>query len=106
MLLTIKAAVLGNDLGYLLHKNPARAHTFELPFGRAHVFYPHLGGERAQAALLLDIDPVGLVRGSGKPGAEGALDQYVNDRPYAASSFLRVAMAQVLGSAMGGRSKE
>ena len=55
-------------------------------------------------ALLLEVDPVGLVRGR-TAGAEGLLDQYVNDRPYAASSFLSVAIAQVFGSALGGRGK-
>src|SRR5215510_12344772 len=73
------------DLGYLLHKNPARSHEVELGFGRAHMFYPEANDERCTFVLLLDIDPVGLVRGSGKDG--GLLDQYVNDRPYAASSF-------------------
>jgi PNKP (polynucleotide 5'-kinase/3'-phosphatase) family adenylyltransferase-like protein/Hen1-like subunit of RNA repair complex len=73
------------DLGFLLHKHPARSHELELAFGRAHMFYPEATEERCTFALLLDIDPVGLVRGSGKDG--GLLDQYVNDRPYAASSF-------------------
>lgn len=100
MLLTITAAVSGSDLGYLLHKNPARAQSFELPFGKAHVFYPRQSDREAQAALLLDIDPIGLVRGKGQ------LDQYVNDRPYAASSFLSVAISRVFGSAMNGKSKE
>jgi len=36
----------------------------------------------------------------------GPLDQYVNDRPYAASSFLSVAIAQLYGSAIRGQSKE
>jgi 3' terminal RNA ribose 2'-O-methyltransferase Hen1 len=81
-------------------------HSFGLPFGNAHVFYPRLGEQESEAALLLDVDPVGLVRGSGKPGSEGALDQYVNDRPYAASSFLSVALARIFGTAMSGKSKE
>jgi len=34
------------------------------------------------------------------------LKQYVNDRPYAASSFLSVAISRVFGTAMRGRSKE
>ena len=106
MLLTIGADISGTDLGYLLHKNPAREHSFDLPFGKAHVFYPALGDGSAQVALLLDIDPVGLVRGSAKGPGEGALDQYVNDRPYVASSFLSVALSRVFGTAMGGRSKE
>ena len=105
MLLTISADIAGGDLGYLLHKNPSRVHSFELPFGKAHVFYPELGASRSEAALLLDVDAVSLVRGRSH-AAEAGLHQYVNDRPYAASSFLSVAMAQVFGTAMGGRSKE
>jgi 3' terminal RNA ribose 2'-O-methyltransferase Hen1 len=101
VLLTLRAGVSGVDLGYLLHKNPARLHTFELAFGKVHVFYPELDETRAQAALLLDIDPIGLVRGT-----EGGIDQYVNDRPYVASSFLSVALSRVLGTAMSGKSKE
>jgi 3' terminal RNA ribose 2'-O-methyltransferase Hen1 len=94
------------DLGYLLHKNPARLHTFPLAFGQAHVFYPEANSDRCTAALLLDVDPVGLVRNRRGPSGEGGtLDQYVNDRPYVASSFLSVAISRVLGSALGGRSK-
>ena len=108
MLLTITTTYTpATDLGYLLHKNPARAQSFDLSFGQAHVFYPEATNERCTAALLLDIDPVALVRGSqGRGGAGRTLAQYVNDRPYVASSFLSVAIAQVLGSALGGRCKE
>jgi 3' terminal RNA ribose 2'-O-methyltransferase Hen1 len=108
MLLTISTTHRpATDLGYLLHKHPARLSSFDLTFGRAHVFYPEATEERCTAALLLDIDPVGLVRGRGGPAGEGGLlDQYVNDRPYVASSFLSVAIAQVLGTALGGRSKD
>src|SRR5437868_6563575 len=95
------------DLGYLLHKNPARVQSFPLSFGQAHVFYPQADAQRCTAALLLDVDPVGLVRNRRGPPGEGyALEQYVNDRPYVASSFLSVALAQVFGSALGGKSKE
>ena len=94
------------ELGYLLHKNPAKVHTFDLPFGRAQVFYPEATPERCTAALLLEIDPVGLVRGRGPAGEGFALQQYVNDRPYTASSFLSVAISQVFGSALGGRCKD
>lgn len=80
-------------------------HTFELPFGKAYVFYPELGTFRSEAALLLDVDGISLVRGRSH-AAEAGLHQYVNDRPYAASSFLSVAIAHVFGTAMGGRSKE
>jgi 3' terminal RNA ribose 2'-O-methyltransferase Hen1 len=106
VLLTISADISGTDLGYLMHKNPSRSHSFELPFGKAHVFYPELAANRSTVALLVDIDPISLVRGRSQSGGEGALDQYVNDRPYAASSFLTVAISRVLGSALAGRSKE
>jgi 3' terminal RNA ribose 2'-O-methyltransferase Hen1 len=107
MLLTIATTHQpATDLGYLLHKNPSRLHSFPLSFGQAHVFYPEATVERCTAALLLDVDPVGLVRNRRGPGGEGGtLDQYVNDRPYVASSFLSVAISRVLGSALGGRSK-
>jgi 3' terminal RNA ribose 2'-O-methyltransferase Hen1 len=95
------------DLGYLLGKNPARCQSFPLSFGQVHVFYPEVSPTRCTAALLLDIDPVGLVRNRRGPSGEGQLlAQYVNDRPYVASSFLSVAISQVYGSALAGRSRE
>jgi 3' terminal RNA ribose 2'-O-methyltransferase Hen1 len=95
------------DLGYLLHKSPLRVHSFEQVFGKTHVFYPEPAPERCTAALLLEIDPVGLVRDRRGPSGEGyALEQYVNDRPYAASSFLSVAIARTFGTAISGKSKE
>lgn len=105
MLLTITTTYQpATDLGHLLRKNPARTQSFELNFGRAHVFYPEAREERCTAALLLEVDPVGLVRGRRGPAGEGrSLEQYVNDRPYVASSFLSVAMAEVLGSALAGK---
>ncbi len=108
MLLTITTTYQpATDLGYLLHKNPARMQSFALSFGRVHVFYPEARPQRCTAALLLDVDPIGLVRNRRGPAGEGhALEQYVNDRPYVASSFLSVAIAQVFGSALAGRSKE
>lgn len=108
MLLTITTTHHpADDLGYLLHKNPARSQTFPLSFGSAHVFYPEVSPDRCTAALLLDVDPVGLVRQRRGPSGEGGLlDQYVNDRPYVASSFMSVAIAQVFGTALGGRCKD
>jgi SAM-dependent methyltransferase len=93
------------DLGYLLHKNPARVQSFEVSAGMAHVFYPEATPTRCTAALLLEVDPVALVRGRrGPDGGEGfSLGQYVNDRPYAASSLLAVAMSRVFKTAMTGR---
>jgi 3' terminal RNA ribose 2'-O-methyltransferase Hen1 len=89
------------DLGYLLHKHPDRVQTFDVPFGKAHVFYPEATEERCTAALLLDIDPVGLVR-RGRGRGSFALADYVNDRPYVASSFMAVAMNAVFKTAMNG----
>jgi 3' terminal RNA ribose 2'-O-methyltransferase Hen1 len=108
MLLTITStAAPATDLGYLLVKHPDRPQSFELSFGTAHVFYPEASAERCTAALLLHVDPVALVRGRAGSGGDGQLlQQYVNDRPYVASSFLSVAIAQVLGSALAGRSKD
>ncbi|MDG3007165.1 3' terminal RNA ribose 2'-O-methyltransferase Hen1 [Paludisphaera mucosa] len=105
MLLTITTTRRpADDLGYLLHKHPGRFQSYALAFGTARVFYPEAGEDRCSACLLLDVDPVGLVRG--KAGGEGLLDRYVNDRPYAASSLMSVAIAQVFGSAMQGRSND
>ena len=107
MLLTIRTTHRpAEDLGYLLHKHPGRSQSFDLAFGRAHVFYPELTPEACTAALLLEIDPVKLVRGGPSAQADGLLSQYVNDRPYVASSFLSVAIAQVLRSALAGISKD
>ena len=108
MLLTISTPYSpATDLGYLLHKHPARIQSFTLPFGQAHVFYPEARTEKCTAALLLDVDSVGLVRRSRGRFAENfALSQYVNDRPYVASSFLSVAISRVFGSALSGKCKE
>ncbi len=108
MLLTITTTHRpATDLSFLLHKHPARLQTFGLNFGQVHVFYPEATDERCTVALLLDVDAVGLVRGKKGSSGEGrTLAQYVNDRPYVASSLLSVAIADVFGSAMAGRSGE
>ncbi len=104
MILTISTTNQpATDLGFLLMKHPENVHETSLPFGRAIVFYPEATEERCTAALMVEVDPVELVRG--KAGAAGLQDQYVNDRPYAASSLLSVALGRSLGTAMGGRSK-
>ena len=89
------------DLGYLLFKNPARLHSVDLPFGAAHVFYPEASEERCVVCLKVDVDPVALVRGRGARKFD-----YVNDRPYVASSFMSVAIGRAFGPAMDGRSRE
>lgn len=93
------------DLGYLLHKHPGRFQSFDLSFGQAHAYYTEVGEDRCTACLLLDVDAIGLVRGR-NPDQDFLLAQYVNDRPYVASSFLSVAIAQVFGSALQGRCKD
>jgi len=106
MLLTITTTHRpANDLGYLLHKHPERFQSFDMSFGKVHVFYPQVGAGRCSACLLLDVDSVGLVRGK-SPDQSFLLAQYVNDRPYAASSFMSVAISQVFGSALQGRCKD
>ena len=95
------------DLGFLLHKHPDRMQSFDVSGGQAHVFYPEAGAQRCTAALLLEIDPIGLVRGHRRTGTGGpeafSLAEYVNDRPYAASSMLAVALGKVFRTAMTGR---
>lgn len=106
MLLTITTTHQpANDLGYLLHKHPERFQSFDLSFGKADVYYTEVSAERCSACLLLDVDAVGLVRGR-NADQSFLLAQYVNDRPYAASSFMSVAIAQVFGSALQGRCKD
>jgi 3' terminal RNA ribose 2'-O-methyltransferase Hen1 len=95
--------VAASDLGYLLHKHPDRVQAFDLPVGTAHVFYPEVSENRCTAALLLEVDPIGLVRGKRFGGDAFALAQYVNDRPYAASSVLAFALGKVGGTALKGR---
>ena len=108
MLLTITTTYSpATDLGFLLHKHPERLQTFDLAFGQVHVFYPEANTEKCTAALLLEIDSVGLVRRyHGQVRDNFALAEYVNDRPYVASSFMSVAIAKVFSSALSGKSKD
>ncbi len=103
MFLTITYEGLNTqELGFLLHKNPDRTQQFKLNYGKAYVFYPEVSDERTTAALLLDIDPLDLAKG--KVGSkEGGLFDYVNDRPYASTSFMSTAISRVFGTAMNGR---
>ena len=103
MLLTITTTHRpATDLGYLLHKNPARGpQSFDLIYGKTHIFFPEVSEERCTAALLLDIDPLKLVKGSGT-----TIYEYVNDRPYSSSSMLSVAMTRTLRNALRGDCKD
>ncbi|MGQ0466424.1 MAG: 3' terminal RNA ribose 2'-O-methyltransferase Hen1 [Sporichthyaceae bacterium] len=104
MLLTLSTTMpQAADLGYLVHKHPDRAQAFDTAAGTAHVFWPEASAERATVALLLEVDPIALVRGKGGRDQGFALAQYVNDRPYAASSMLSVALSKVFRTAMTGR---
>ena len=101
MLLTISTSMpSAGDLGYLVHKHPDKAQEFALPVGLAHVVWPEVSDERSTVALLLEVDPIALVRGRKDDGF--SLSQYVNDRPYASSSMFAVAMGNVFRTAMAG----
>lgn len=108
MLLTITTTHRpATDIGYLLGKNPNRLQSFPAAVGQVHVFYPVAREDECTVALLMDIDPIALVRGRRGSGTDaGLLGQYVNDRPYVASSFLSVAIASVFGSGMKGYTKD
>jgi 3' terminal RNA ribose 2'-O-methyltransferase Hen1 len=105
MLLTINTKHYpATDLSYLLHKHPAKLQSVELSQGNAHIFYPQADDNLCTVALLLDIDPIGLVRKSGESGPDSfGLGHYVNDRPYVASSFMSVAIAKAFSTAMNGK---
>jgi len=107
MLLTITTTrAPATDLGYLLHKNPERLQSFPLSFGARTSSTrrrPRTLHRRAAAGCRSDR----LVRRKGGPAGEGhALEQYVNDRPYVASSFLERRHRAGVRTAMTGRSKE
>lgn len=89
------------DFGYLLHKNPNRNHQIELSFGDAWCVFPRADEQECTAAVLLDVDPVKLVRGQAS-----SIGQYVNDRPFTANSLLCTALSRLFGTAMTGRCKD
>ncbi len=106
MILTISNATSpATDLGFLLHKHPDKLQSIDLAVGRAHVFYPECSEERTTVALMLDIDPIDMVRGGGRnlQGRSFSLGQYVNDRPYVVSSFMSVALSKAFSTAMNGK---
>jgi len=88
------------DLGFVLHKHPDRVRTVDLGFGTAHVFYPEATSARCTATLFVDVDPIRLSRRDRR--TPSTLEPYVNDRPYAASSFLSVAIGKLYRTAMRG----
>lgn len=104
MLLTITTTHNpATDLGYLLHKHPDKFQSVDLSIGKAHIFYPDNSVDKTTIALLLDIDPIDMVRGARNLSGKGfSLGQYVNDRPYVASSFMSVALSKAFSTAMNG----
>lgn len=107
MLLTITTTHKpATDLGFLLHKHPDKFQSVDLSMGKAHIFYPESSLDKTTVALLLDIDPIDMVRGARKLSGTGfPLRQYVNDRPYVASSFMSVAISKAFSTAMNGKCK-
>ncbi len=104
MLLTITTTHKpATDLGFLLHKHPDKFQSLDLSIGKAHIFYPDSSKDKTTIALLLDIDPIDMVRGKNISGKEFSLGQYVNDRPYVASSFMSVALSKAFSTAMNGK---
>ena len=93
------------DLGYLLHKHPDRVRSVDVGFGRAHVFYPEATAQRCTATTYVEVDPFGPARHRRERRAQG-LEPYLNDRPYAASSMLSVALGRLFRTAMSGTCKD
>lgn len=89
------------DLGYLLHKHPDKLQTIDLSVGKAQIFYIQASEEICSACLLLDINPLELVRNDKGPNAY-LQQHYVNDRPYTSNSFLSSAIVKAFGSAING----
>ena len=106
--ITLKAAAsdpfVPSDLGYLLHKNPARVFSRAVSSGVATVFYSENSAVNCTAVLYVDVDPIALVRGKHKQ-TTGLLDQYVNTRPFVANSILSVAINKCFSQTMAGKSK-
>ena len=95
------------DMGYLLHKHPDKFQSFDLSVGKVYIFYPEKSEEKTTISVLLDLDPISIVRGAKKLGSDGfPLEQYVNDRPYVASSFMSAALSKAFSSAMNGKCKD
>lgn len=94
------------DLGYLLHKHPAKVQEVELAKGTARLFYTEANAERCTLAMAIEVDPIALIRNSGNMTESFSLGQYVNDRPYAASSIFSNALSKCFSSAINGRCKD
>ncbi|HEU0028886.1 MAG TPA: 3' terminal RNA ribose 2'-O-methyltransferase Hen1 [Ktedonobacterales bacterium] len=101
MLLTLtRHAPNAADIGYVLGKNPASVFQREFSGGVVWAFYPEVSDEHVTIALVTEIDPIALVRG---PAPLTHLGQYINDRPYVASSLTSVALRVAFSSALSGK---
>jgi 3' terminal RNA ribose 2'-O-methyltransferase Hen1 len=104
MLLTITTThTPATDLGLLLHKSPFRCQSSKLSFGTVNIFYPEATEERCTMAMLIDMDTIELIRGRKGRSFPSIMDQYINDRPYVASSFISVGINRIFGSALNGK---
>ena len=90
------------DLGFLMHKHPDKFQSVNLSIGKAHIFYPEKSADKTTIALLLDINPIDLFKGKRNLSSNFSLGQYVNDRPYVASSLMSAAIAKAFSTAMNG----
>jgi Hen1-like subunit of RNA repair complex len=85
MLLTLRASQTpASDLAAHLGLPLDRIETFDLPFGRAHVFFPEATESEGTAALVLDVDPLEVTP--------------INDRLYAASPLMARAIDRIFGA--------
>jgi 3' terminal RNA ribose 2'-O-methyltransferase Hen1 len=104
MLLTLTCtAPDATRFGYLLGKHPDSVFERSFSLGRITVFYLVASAERMTVAMVVEVDPVGLVR---RPAQFAGLDQYVNDRPCVASSIMSVALNEAFSTALAGKCKQ
>ena len=108
MLVTLTSTTpVATDLGYLLHKHPDRVRSIDVGFGRAHVFYPEATQHRCTAATYVEVDAAKVARARLRnPRHAHGLEPYLNDRPYAASSMLSVALGRLFRTALGGKCQD
>ena len=64
---------------------------------------PRRRDDAARLRCCCDVDPIRLARDRARNSPDFSLAQYVNDRSYAASSLLGVALADVFSTARAGR---
>ena len=87
------------DLSWLLHKRPNRLQAFDLPYGKAFVFFPEYTETRSVVSLLLEINQEAL--NDLCKNKEGEF-QFVNPRQFLSSSLLSGAIGKVFSSAIKG----